>query len=84
MLGFGFSDKPVSITVVMTSLYTLLSFYELQECNVLDFYTQREIDYTVMEQATIHELLLQHLGITKVHILAHDLGDTVALELLAR
>lgn len=48
------------------------------------FYTQREIDYTVMEQATIHELLLQHLGITKVHILAHDLGDTVALELLAR
>ena len=87
MLGFGFSDKPVSITVVMTSsvcsthYYLFMSYWNVMSWT---FYTQREIDYTVMEQATIHELLLQHLGITKVHILAHDLGDTVALELLAR
>ena len=40
--------------------------------------------YTVMEQATLQEAFLRYLGINKVHILAHDLGDTVALEMLAR
>ncbi|KAK3751525.1 hypothetical protein QZH41_007078 [Actinostola sp. cb2023] len=39
--------------------------------------------YTVHEQATIHEMLLKSLGIKNIHILAHDLGDTVALEVLA-
>ena len=37
-----------------------------------------------MEQATLQEEFLRYLGIHKVHILAHDLGDTVALEMLAR
>ena len=32
----------------------------------------------------MHEKLLNHLGISSVHILAHDLGDTVAQEMLAR
>ncbi|KXJ13946.1 Mesoderm-specific transcript-like protein [Exaiptasia diaphana] len=41
-------------------------------------------DFSVKEQATIIELLLQNLGVKRIHILAHDLGDTVALELLAR
>ena len=40
--------------------------------------------YSVMEQADIVEELLRHLGIFEVHILAHDYGDTVAQELLAR
>lgn len=44
----------------------------------------REREYTVMEQATLQEEFLRYLGIRKVHILAHDLGDTVALEMLAR
>lgn len=44
----------------------------------------RGMDYTVMEQATLQEAFLRYLGINKVHILAHDLGDTVALEMLAR
>lgn len=37
-----------------------------------------------MEQASLQEEFLHYLGIQKVHILAHDLGDTVALEMLAR
>ena len=45
---------------------------------------KRGRDYTVTEQATIQEHFLRYLGIGKVHILAHDLGDTVALEMLAR
>ncbi|CAH3136844.1 unnamed protein product [Pocillopora meandrina] len=44
----------------------------------------RDREYTVMEQATLQEAFLEYLGIAKVHILAHDLGDTVALEMLAR
>ncbi len=41
-------------------------------------------DYSIFEQADLHEVLLAGLGIQRVHILAHDYGDTVAQELLAR
>jgi len=41
-------------------------------------------DYSIFEQADLHEALLAQLGIRRVHILAHDYGDTVAQELLAR
>ncbi len=41
-------------------------------------------DYSIFDQATIHEELLRELGIDRVHVLAHDYGDTVAQELLAR
>jgi pimeloyl-ACP methyl ester carboxylesterase len=40
--------------------------------------------YTIAEQADIHEALLAERGVTAVHVLAHDYGDTVAQELLAR
>lgn len=40
--------------------------------------------YSIFEQADIAEDLLQHLGVARYHILAHDYGDTVAQELLAR
>lgn len=40
--------------------------------------------YSLLDQATLHEVLLDSLGIRQVHILAHDYGDTVAQELLAR
>lgn len=41
-------------------------------------------DYTIAEQADLHEALLAELGVDRVHVLAHDYGDTVAQELLAR
>jgi pimeloyl-ACP methyl ester carboxylesterase len=40
--------------------------------------------YSIHEQASLHEELLASLGIERVHVLAHDYGDTVAQELLAR
>jgi pimeloyl-ACP methyl ester carboxylesterase len=40
--------------------------------------------YSMFEQADVHEALLARLGIRRVHVLAHDYGDTVAQELLAR
>ena len=44
----------------------------------------RNHTYSLFTQATLHEVLLQHLGLGKVHLLAHDYGDTVAQELLVR
>jgi pimeloyl-ACP methyl ester carboxylesterase len=40
--------------------------------------------YAMADQADIHEELLRRLGVRRVHVLAHDYGDTVAQELLAR
>lgn len=40
--------------------------------------------YSIMTEADITEGLLQYLAVQPVHILAHDIGDTVAQELLAR
>lgn len=40
--------------------------------------------YSIMEQADICEDLVRHLGLRRFHVLAHDYGDTVAQEMLAR
>lgn len=40
--------------------------------------------YSLFEQADIHEELLRQLGVGEYHVLAHDYGDTVAQELVAR
>lgn len=48
------------------------------------FTFQVDHEYSIMEQADIAEELLKKLKITQVHLLSHDYGDTVALELLAR
>ncbi len=40
--------------------------------------------YSLFEQATLLEELLQVLGIRSIHVLAHDYGVTVVQELLAR
>jgi pimeloyl-ACP methyl ester carboxylesterase len=44
----------------------------------------RPYDYSMFDQADLHQALLAGLGIRRVHLLAHDYGDTVAQELLAR
>ncbi len=41
-------------------------------------------DYTTFNQVDILQNLLEHLNIKKVHILAHDYGNTITQELLAR
>lgn len=48
------------------------------------FSSKPAIDYSIFLQADIIEKLLSDKGIEEVKILAHDLGDTVAQELLAR
>lgn len=41
-------------------------------------------EYSVHDHADMHEALLHHLGVDSCHVLAHDLGDSVGQELLAR
>lgn len=41
-------------------------------------------DYRIMEQADLCEALADKLGLGEFHVLAHDYGDTVAQEMLAR
>ncbi len=40
--------------------------------------------YSMAEQADLVEALVAHLGLEDLHLLAHDYGDTVVQELLAR
>lgn len=51
---------------------------------MLLFFVQRFHTYSIFEHANITEALVKMLRLKRVHILAHDLGDTVAQELLAR
>lgn len=41
-------------------------------------------DYSIFDQADLFEAFLKAEGIVSAHVLAHDYGDTVAQELLAR
>ncbi|XP_046356327.2 mesoderm-specific transcript homolog protein-like [Haliotis rufescens] len=43
-----------------------------------------DYNYSVFDHADVVEGLAQSLAISSTHILAHDLGDTIALELVAR
>lgn len=40
--------------------------------------------YSLLDQATLMEALMNELGITRAHFLCHDYGDSVGQELLAR
>jgi pimeloyl-ACP methyl ester carboxylesterase len=43
-----------------------------------------DYDYSILDQADICEALLRERGVDAYHVLAHDYGDSVAQELLAR
>lgn len=43
-----------------------------------------DYDYSLRDQASLHEALLRELGIDRADVLAHDYGDSVGQELLAR
>lgn len=43
-----------------------------------------DFDYTTFAQTDVLQALLEHLQIKRIHILAHDYGNTITQELLAR
>lgn len=65
----------------------LAARYSLYACDMLGFGLSakpRDASYTIMRQADICQALLERFGVDATHVLAHDYGDTVAQELLAR
>ncbi|MFW5876946.1 MAG: alpha/beta fold hydrolase [Myxococcota bacterium] len=43
-----------------------------------------EYSYSLMEQADVAEWVLRQVGVSRAHIVAHDMGTSVACELMAR
>jgi pimeloyl-ACP methyl ester carboxylesterase len=65
----------------------LAARYSLYACDMLGFGMSekpRSSDYPIALQADICQAMLDDFGIASTHVLAHDYGDTVAQELLAR
>lgn len=66
----------------------LTRHYRVIVCDMLGFGDSdkpRRHDYSLLEQADLQQALLDHLQVNApVHLLAHDYGDSVAQELLAR
>jgi pimeloyl-ACP methyl ester carboxylesterase len=62
--------------------------YRVIACDMLGFgYSAKPKghDYRLLEQADLQQALLVHVGETRpMHVLAHDYGDSVAQELVAR
>ncbi|QTT90860.1 alpha/beta fold hydrolase [Pseudomonas chlororaphis] len=62
--------------------------YRVIACDMLGFGDSakpRNHEYSLLEQADLQQALLEHLGVdSPVHLLAHDYGDSVAQEMLAR
>ncbi|WP_150910161.1 alpha/beta fold hydrolase [Marinobacter halotolerans] len=66
---------------------TLAKRYRLVAMDMLGFgFSDKpsEHQYSIHEQADLVEDLVRVLGLERFHVLAHDYGDTVAQELLAR
>ena len=65
----------------------LAARYSLYALDLLGFGSSekpRDCDYPIALQADLCMALLEDCGVSGVHVLAHDYGDTVAQELLAR
>ena len=62
--------------------------YRVVACDMLGFGDSakpRRHPYSLIEQADLQQALLEHLDIHQpVHVMAHDYGDSVAQELMAR
>jgi pimeloyl-ACP methyl ester carboxylesterase len=65
----------------------LTARFRVVACDMIGFgwsAKPRAYDYSILDQADLHEALAREVGVTEAHVLAHDYGDTVAQELLAR
>lgn len=66
---------------------TLSSSFRLVTADMIGFgFSDKPVnyDYSIFDQASLFEELLQHLKINQCFLFAHDYGDTVAQELIAR
>lgn len=84
LLIHGFPTASWDWHKVWPGLAEHFRLYTLDMIGFGDSSKPRDFDYQIAEQADLIEAWLAQQGVDRVHILAHDYGDTVAQELLAR
>jgi len=65
----------------------LSKHYRLITLDMIGFgYSDKPVDYpySIFDQADLYQAFTSHLSINSVHVVAHDYGDTVTQELIAR
>jgi len=68
-------------------IWDTLQIYQVITLDFIGFgFSDKPKDYvySIMDQADLVEQLIAHLHVPQYHLLVHDIGDTVAQELLAR
>jgi pimeloyl-ACP methyl ester carboxylesterase len=84
LLIHGYPTASYDWSRVWPRLATLHSLYALDLLGFGLSEKPRDSDYPIALQADLCMALLEDCGLTDVHVFAHDYGDTVAQELLAR
>ena len=84
LLIHGFPTASWDWNKVWPALAESFQLYTLDMLGFGDSAKPRDFEYLISEQADLIETWLMQQGVRNFHILAHDYGDTVAQELLAR
>lgn len=84
LLIHGFPTASWDWAPIWTALSERFELVALDMLGFGDSDKPRNHRYSIMEQADLCEALMARLQRRQVHVLAHDYGDTVAQELLAR
>ncbi|SHF91963.1 Pimeloyl-ACP methyl ester carboxylesterase [Microbulbifer donghaiensis] len=84
VLIHGFPTSSWDWNKVWPELARHYSLYAIDMLGFGDSAKPREFSYLIADQAELIETWLMAQGVGEYHILAHDYGDTVAQELMAR
>lgn len=84
VLIHGFPTASWDWNKVWPELADKYRLYALDMIGFGDSAKPRDFSYLISDQANLIETWLNQLGVSEFHVLAHDYGDTVAQELLAR
>jgi len=84
LLIHGYPTASYDWHAVWDALAARYSLYALDLLGFGNSEKPRHSRYAIAEQAALCLALLDHCGVRQVDVLAHDYGDTVAQELLAR
>lgn len=87
LLMHGFPESSFSFHKVLEGLqahFQRVVLLDLIGYGLSDKPGETEYGYSLMEQADVALTLWQHLGLRGGHLIAHDMGDSVSTELVAR
>ncbi|MEC9407511.1 MAG: alpha/beta hydrolase [Pseudomonadota bacterium] len=87
LLMHGFPESSFSFHKVLEGLqahFQRVVLLDLIGYGLSDKPGETEYGYSLMEQADVALTVWQHLGLRGGHLIAHDMGDSVSTELVAR